>query len=70
VLETVKLAVAIVPSEIDVVLIPLTRQMDRPAPGELHESVFPAPVADEPAVIDTLLKSVVEYAKVHCTPAD
>lgn len=57
VLESVKLAVAIVPLDIAVVFKPLARQTYCPEAGELQETLFPAPVAAAPAVTDTLLKS-------------
>ena len=57
VLESVKLAVAIVPSDIAVVFKPLARHIYCPEVGELHVIFFAAPVAAAPAVTDTLVKS-------------
>ena len=57
VLERVKLAVAIVPSDIAVVFNPLARHIYCPEVGELHEMLFPAPVAAAAAVTDTFVKS-------------
>ena len=68
VLESVRLAFARMPLEIAFVFKPLARQIYRPEEGELHETVFPALDAADPAVTDTLVKSAVEYENVHWTP--
>ena len=57
VLESVKLAFAIVPLDIAVVFKPLARHAYCPEAGELQETLFPGPVAAGPAVTDILLKS-------------
>ena len=57
VLESVKLAFAIVPSGIAVVFKPLATHTYCPEAGALQETLLPGPVAADPAVTDTLLKS-------------
>jgi len=68
VLETVKLAVARVPSPIVPLFKPLTRQMYWPELGALQEMVLLAPETDGPATTEGLLKSVGEKVNVHSRP--
>lgn len=65
VLETLKLAVAIAPVEMAVEFRPLTRHVYLPEAGELQDTVFPTPVADEPAATETPLKSPGANENVH-----
>ena len=67
--ETVKVAVARVPSEIAVVLKPLARHIYCPEAGALQVRLFPGPVAAGPAVTDTLVKSAEAKENVHWRPA-
>ena len=67
--ETVKVAVARVPSEIVVVFKPLARHIYCPEAAALQVRLFPAPVAAGPAVTDTSVKSAAANENVHWRPA-